>query len=86
MVLSNGCCDSTAPYLYDSYVTDPDVEEIGDIAGVRVLAPRWLTRMYPGDESMTVDVETGVLDDSMSLETEHDRRFVLRAPVAPERR
>jgi hypothetical protein len=35
--------------------------------------------MYDDDHELMVDVETGVVDDSFSLETEHDRRFVLRA-------
>jgi len=85
MVLSNGCCDATAPYLYDAYVPDPDCEDVGEIDGVPVLAPRWLTRMYPNDE-MVIDVDLDVLDDSMSLETEHDRRFILRLPVTRDLR
>jgi len=79
MVLSNGCCDATAPYLYDHYVPDPETVDVGEIGGVHVLAPRWLARMYDDDHELMVDVETGVVDDSFSLETEHERRFVLRA-------
>lgn len=77
MVLSNGCCEATAPYLYDHYLPDPDTVLVGEIEQVRVLAPVWLARMYPEDE-LLVDVEQDVIDDSFSLETEHDRRFVLR--------
>jgi uncharacterized protein (DUF779 family) len=86
LVLSNGCCDATAPYLYDNYVTEPDAREVGTIGDVVVLAPAWLAKLYPGEELLTIDIEHGVLDDSFSLETEFDCRFVLRAPdLAPNR-
>ena len=84
MVLSNGCCDATAPYLYDHYITEPDALAVGTIERVTVMAPGWLARLYPGGDTLTIDVERGVLDDSFSLETEFDCRFVLRAPVAPQ--
>lgn len=80
MVLSNGCCDATAPYLYDNYVTEPDASEVGCVDEITVFAPAWLAKLYPGDDTLTIDVERGVLDDSFSLETEFDCRFVLRAP------
>ena len=81
MVLSNGCCDSTAPYLYDNYVAEPDAEPVGEIEGVTVLAPAWLAKLYPADDLLTIDVEQGVTEDSFSLETDLDCRFVLRAPA-----
>ena len=81
MVLSNGCCDATAPYLYDNHVTEPDAREVGTVEDVSVLAPEWLAKLYPDDDMLTIDVERGVLDDSFSLETEYDCRFVLRAPT-----
>jgi len=82
MVLSNGCCDSTAPYLYDNYTTEPDAAPVGEVAGVTVVAPQWLLKLYPEDDLLTIDVEQGVIEDSFSLETDLDCRFVLRAPVA----
>jgi len=85
MVLSNGCCDSTAPYLYDNYIPEPDSTPVGEVAGVSVVAPAWLVRLYPGDQPLTIDVEEGVIEDSLSLETEFDCRFVLRAPAAVAR-
>ena len=80
MVLSNGCCDATAPYLYDDHVTEPGAREVGIVETVTVLAPGWLAKLYPDGDTLTIDVESGVLDDSFSLETEFDCRFVLRAP------
>jgi uncharacterized protein (DUF779 family) len=82
MVLSNGCCDATAPYLYDNHVAEPDARQVGTCEDVAVLAPGWLAKLYPDDETLTIDVEAGVLDDSFSLETEFDCRFVLREPQA----
>jgi uncharacterized protein (DUF779 family) len=86
MVLSNGCCDSTAPYLYDNYIAEPDAQPVGEVEGVTVLAPAWLARLYPADDLLTIDVEQGVIEDSFSLETDLDCRFVLRAPSAPQNR
>ena len=86
MVLSNGCCDSTAPYLYDNYVAEPGAQPVGDVEGVTVLAPGWLAKLYPDDDVLTIDVEQGVIEDSFSLETDFDCRFVLRAPAAPANR
>ena len=83
MVLSNGCCDATAPYLYDNHITEPDAHEVGIVEDVTVLAPGWLAKLYPDEDTLTIDVERGVLDDSFSLETEFDCRFVLRAPQSP---
>jgi uncharacterized protein (DUF779 family) len=80
IVLSNGCCDSTAPYLYDNYIAEPDAHAVGEVAGVTVLAPGWLSKLYP-DDVLTVDVERDIIDDSFSLETDLDCRFVLRAPA-----
>jgi uncharacterized protein (DUF779 family) len=80
MVLGTGCCDSTAPFLYDNYIPEPDAEPVGEVDGVTVLAPRWLAELYQGDAMLTVDVDEGVLNDSFSLESEYDCRFTLRVP------
>lgn len=81
MVLGTGCCDSTAPFLYDHYLAEPDAQHVGDIDGVAILAPRWLAELYAGDATLTVDVDAGVVNDSFSLESEYDCRFTLRAPA-----
>ncbi len=80
MVLGTGCCDSTAPYLYDKYYPGSDVEEVGRIAGVPVFAHRWLADLYAAG-ALEVDVDEGVPNDSFSLESDFDCRFTLR--VAP---
>jgi uncharacterized protein (DUF779 family) len=80
MVLGTGCCDSTAPFLYDRYVAGPDAIEVGDIAGVPVLAHGWLAKLYAGGDGLVLDVDEGVQSDSFSLESELDCRFTLRVP------
>lgn len=79
MVLSNGCCDSTAPFLYDRYLPEPTATLVGEIEGVDVYAPAWICTLYP-DDDLTIDVIESPIEDSFSLETDYDRRFVLRAP------
>jgi uncharacterized protein len=77
MVLGTGCCDSTAPFLYDRYYPGSDVLEVGRIAGVPLFAHRWVAELY-GDGHLEVDVDEGVPNDSFSLESEFDCRFTLR--------
>jgi uncharacterized protein (DUF779 family) len=80
LVLGTGCCDSTAPYLYDRYLPGADAVRVGEVAGVPVFAPAFLDRLYPGRDGLVLDVEEGVLSDSFSLESEQGCRFVLRLP------
>ena len=80
MVLGTGCCDSTAPFLYDrGYYPGPGAVAVGNVAGVPVFAQGWLDRLY-GEGGLVVDVDEGVVADSFSLETEHGARFTLRLP------
>ena len=78
MVLGTGCCDSTAPFLYDRYIPGPDAVEVGQIAGVPILAHGWLAKLYEGTDGLIVDIDEGVVSDSFSLESEYDCRFTLR--------
>ena len=39
LVLGTGCCDSTAPYLYDRYLPGADAVRVGEVAAVPVFAP-----------------------------------------------
>ena len=81
MVLGTGCCDSTAPFLYDRYYAGPDAVQVGEVAGVRVLAHRWLADLYAEGDGLQIDVDEGVVNDSFSLESEYDCRFTLRVPA-----
>ena len=88
MVLGTGCCDSTAPYLYDRYYPGPDTTRVGEVAGVPVHAPRFLANLYgDGDgEGLILDVDQDVTNDSFSLESEYDCRFTLKVPQRQDRR
>jgi uncharacterized protein (DUF779 family) len=77
--IGTGCCESTAPFLYEDFWPGPDSEPVGEVAGVTVYAPAYLRALYPGSEAVTVDVEDSMAE-SMSIETEYGCRFVLRAP------
>jgi uncharacterized protein (DUF779 family) len=78
MVLGTGCCDSTAPFLYDRYYPGPDVVEVGRVAGVPILAHRWLADLYAEGDGLEIDVDRDAVSDSFSLETEHGCRLTLR--------
>jgi uncharacterized protein (DUF779 family) len=87
--IGTGCCESTAPFLYEDFWPGPDQAPVGEVAGVPVYAPEYLRVMYPGDDGVVIDVDDGPAE-SMSIETEYGCRFVLRdpqgAPVAGQDR
>ncbi len=76
--IGTGCCESTAPFLYEDFWPGPDAEAVGEVAGVVVYAPAYLRALYPGDDGLVIDVDRGVMAESMSIETEYECRFVLR--------
>ena len=79
--IGTGCCESTAPFLYEDFWPGPDSEAVGEIAGVPVFAPEFLRALYPGNDGVMVDVEDGSMAESMSIETEYGCRFILRDPA-----
>jgi uncharacterized protein (DUF779 family) len=79
--IGTGCCESTAPFLYEDFWPGPDSEPVGEVDGVPVYAPEYLRALYPGDDALVIDVEEGLMAESMSIETEYGCRFVLRDPT-----
>ena len=77
ITLGTGCCESTAPFLYEDFWPGPDQERVGEVAGVEVFAPEYLRAGYPGDDGAVIDVYEGPAE-SMSIETEWGCRLVLR--------
>jgi len=75
--IGTGCCESTAPFLYEDFWPGPDSEPVGEVAGVAVYAPAYLLALYPGDDGVTIDVEE-LMAESMSIETQYGFRFILR--------
>ncbi len=80
ITIGTGCCESTAPFLYEDYLPGPDQERIGEVAGVPVFAPKNLVSLYEGEDLVTIDAATGLDAESMSVETELSCRLILRTP------
>jgi uncharacterized protein (DUF779 family) len=76
--IGTGCCESTAPFLYEDFWPGPDQEQVGAVAGVPVFAPQYLRALYPADDGVVIDVDEDAVAESMSIETEYTCRFVLR--------
>src|SRR3954468_23796021 len=74
--IGTGCCESTAPFLYEDFWPGPDQEVIGSVAGVPVYAPDHLRSNYPGDDGVVIDVLEDQLAESLSIETALDCRLV----------
>ena len=76
--IGTGCCESTAPFLYEDFWPGPDQEVVGTVSEVPVYAPEYLRRLYPEDDGVLIDVVEDLMAESMSIETEYGCRFVLR--------
>lgn len=79
VTIGTGCCESTAPFLYEDFWPGPDQEPVGEVGGVVVYAPEYLRSTYPGDDGVVLDV-VDELAESLSVETELGCRLILRGP------
>ena len=79
VTIGTGCCESTAPFLYEDFWPGPDQEPVGEVGGVIVYAPEYLRSTYPGDDGVVLDV-VDELAESLSVETELGCRLILRGP------
>ena len=79
VTIGTGCCESTAPFLYEDFWPGPDQAAVGEVAGVVVYAPEYLRTQYPGDDGVVLDV-VDELAESLSVETELGCRLILRGP------
>lgn len=77
ITIGTGCCESTAPFLYEDFWPGPDQEPVGEVDGVTIYAPAYLRRQYPGDDGVVLDV-VDELGESLSVETELGCRLTLR--------
>lgn len=77
ITIGTGCCESTAPFLYEDFWPGPDQEPVGEVAGIVVFAPEYLRRQYPDADGVVIDA-VGDLAESLSVETELGYRLVLR--------
>jgi uncharacterized protein (DUF779 family) len=82
LVIGNGCCDSTAPYLFSDYLPGPNERLVGEIEEVPVFLDESLSGSFSGTE-VVVDARADPQPDSFSRESEIGYRFVLdRLPAA----
>lgn len=78
VTIGTGCCESTAPFLYEDFWPGPDQEQVGSVGDVAVYAPEYLRNLYPGDDTLILDVDLDTIAESMSIETEYGCRLTLR--------
>lgn len=77
VTIGTGCCESTAPFLYEDFYPGADQERVGEVAGVVIYAPEYLRRLYPGDQGPRLEV-VDEMGESLSVETELGVRLALR--------
>ena len=77
VTIGTGCCESTAPFLYEDFWPGPDQAPVGEVDGVVVYAPEYLRTQYPDDDGVVLDV-VDELAESLSVETELGCRLILR--------
>ena len=77
LVIGNGCCDSTAPYLFADYLPGPNEHRIGEVDGVSVFIDDSVLQSFDGTE-VVVDARDDPQPDSFSCEAEIGYRFVLQ--------
>lgn len=76
LVIGNGCCDSTAPFLFSRYMAGPAERRVGEVEGVPVLLDEALVDLFE-DRQVVIDAREGRGSeaDSFSCETELGLRF-----------
>ena len=81
-MIGNGCCDSTAPFLFASYIGGPGEQRVGEVDGVPVLLDAALVDLFDGYE-VVIDAGPDPGGDSFSCETELGVRFSMERVPAP---
>jgi len=82
LVIGNGCCDSTAPFLFADYLPGPNERLVARVEDVPVFLDEALERSFAGTE-IVLDARPEPGGDSFSCETELGYRFSLqRMPAA----
>jgi uncharacterized protein (DUF779 family) len=76
LVIGNGCCDSTAPFLFADYMAGPTERLVGAEDGVQILVDDLVASSFAGRE-VVVDASDDPQPDSFSCESELGFRFSL---------
>jgi uncharacterized protein (DUF779 family) len=82
LVIGNGCCDSTAPYLFADYLPGPNERLIGHVDDVPVFLDEAFASSF-GNTEVVIDTRDNPQPDSFSCEAELGYRFVLDRMPAP---
>ena len=77
LVIGNGCCDSTAPFLFSHYYAGPNEREVAVVDGVRIFVEDGIAQAFRGREVVVDASEGGPQPDSFSCEAEFGYRFSL---------
>lgn len=81
LVIGNGCCDSTAPFLFSRYAPGPAEAPVGTAGGVPVYLDAALLPLFDGRE-VVIDSRDDPGGDSFSAETELGLRLTIeRLPL-----
>ena len=75
--IDGGCCEGTAPHLFEDAVLSAGTPRVAEVAGIPVYLQPAMIEPY-AEADVTIDVVDEPLSDAMSLETEYGLRFVLR--------
>ncbi len=75
--IDGGCCEGTAPHLFEDAVITSGAEKVGEVEGVPVYLQPAMAGLYT-DADVTIDIIDEPASDALSLETEYGLRFVLR--------
>jgi uncharacterized protein (DUF779 family) len=76
LVIGNGCCDSTAPFLFADYLAGPMERLVGEVNGVPVYVEALVAASFAGRE-VVVHASDDPQPDSFSCEAELGFRFSL---------
>lgn len=74
MVISNGCCDMTVPYLYDNYIVSEETMKVWCDHRVALYLSKHVC--FSG-KCHVIDIEENVINDSFSLESNWNARFFI---------
>ena len=76
LVIGNGCCDATAPFLFADYLPGPTERLVCETEGVPVFVDEAIIGSFEGRE-VVVDASDDPQPDSFSCESELGVRLVL---------
>jgi uncharacterized protein (DUF779 family) len=83
LVIGNGCCDATAPFLFGDYLQGPNELLIGRVGDVDVLIDDGLESSFSETEVVVDAIKQESPPDSFSFETALGYRFKLRRLPLP---